>query len=164
MAIEFIVEDGTGKSDATSYVETSYIDQYAENYGYSEWDTYSTPIKQAYANQATQYIDLSFDFKGSKTDEDNALEFPRDFYLIDSDEIPVTLKKAVAEVAINRGIIAERLIQSTGETLKKEKVGSLEIERFVNGTVQKTYPQVVRLLKRFGTFKLGGGSINLERS
>lgn len=170
MAIEYIVEDGTSKTDSTSYVTIDFIDQYAENLGYSDWDTYSTPVKESYANQATQYIDLSFNFSGTKTESTQALEFPRQNCYescireyFDDDEIPTKLKRAVAEVAINRGINDSRLISSTSETLKREKVGSIEVERFAPGTIQKTYPQVNKMLSCFAQYNLTG-VIDLERA
>jgi len=168
--IEYIVEDGTGKVDSTSYVDISYIDQYAENMGYSDWSGYSLPVKQSYSNQATQYIDLSFNFSGIKTDSSQSLEFPRtDCYescikeYFENKEIPVKLKKAVCEIAINRGLNDSRLITSTGEVFKKEKVGSLEVERFTPGTTQKTYPQVNKMLSCFSEYNFFGVT-DLERA
>lgn len=169
--MNFVVEDGTGKTDATSYCTIEFIDSYADDLGYSEWDSYSLPVKQTYANQATQYIDLSFNFSGKKTDEDNALEFPRqECYnscsglYFENDFIPVNLKKAVAEIAINRGLSDSRLILSSNETFKREKVGDIEVERFSNGTVQVQYPQVNSLLRCFGNYNLGMRSVDLVRS
>jgi hypothetical protein len=165
--LNFVVEDGTGKSDANSYVSIIYADQYAVNYGYSEWDTYSTPVKQQYLIQGTQYIDLSFNFTGkstnigsSKTEDDQALEFPREnmycgSVLLDSDAVPVQIMKATVEAAVQRGLSDTRLIVESGEVLKREKVGDLEIERFDSSSRSSTeirYPNVERMIKCLGTY------------
>ncbi len=170
MSINFIVEDGTGKENATSYASIDFIDSYAVDLGYNDWDTYSITTKQKYANQATQYIDLSFNFYGKKADENQALEFPRErcydtlrHRFLETDEIIAELKKAVAEISINAGLSDSRLIQATGEVLKKEKVGDIEVERFTPSATQIKYPQVIRLLRGVGDYSLTGGPITLTR-
>jgi len=175
MALQFIVEDGTGLETANSYVSITYADQYAVNFGYSAWDTYSTPVKQQYLIQATQYIDLSFNFNSKitninsyKTNEEQALEFPRTNFFIGSYEfsssaIPVNVMKATVEGAVQIGADASRLITSTsGEVLKiEEVVGAVKIERFDNSrsSTETIYPTINRLLKNIGTFGSSNGAI-----
>lgn len=101
--IQFIVEDGTGKTDATSYVSVAELEQYWENRGVD----YSTTLEatvQAKLNIATQYVDNLHVYEGHKMTTAQAREFPRD-WLIDRDGIdqsgivPEAVKSAVCEAA-----------------------------------------------------------------
>ena len=104
MAIEFITEDGTGKSDATAYVTVAEFRQYWLNRGV----TYPSDVAPAtteddkikgYLNLATEYID-SLNFDGCKADYTNALMWPRygmkdENGVVLSTAIPKRLKDAV---------------------------------------------------------------------
>ena len=76
MAIQFVVSDGTGLSTATSYVSTADFIQYWENRGVDHSAVALTTI-QAWLNRATQYIDDSYNFKGTRFVENQALQWPR---------------------------------------------------------------------------------------
>lgn len=78
MAIAFIVEDGTGKTDATSYGSVADFRQYWENRGvdYSAAEM-SEAIAQAHLNNATDYVDRLHPWRGVKESTTQALEFPR---------------------------------------------------------------------------------------
>lgn len=102
----FIVEDGTGKTDATSYVDvTTATDYISINPHEVTWTSTSLDRKQNVLMWATQLIDTSVEFYGVKRYPSASLRFPRsglvdpDGYPISEDEIPVPLKKAVAEFA-----------------------------------------------------------------
>lgn len=169
MSILFVVEDGTSKDDSNSYVTTDYIDQYAENLGYSEWDTYSIVQKQNFAIEASQYIDLKFEFNGYMSDEEQAMQFPRsecyDYKRkkeYGTSDIPEDLKKAVADLACNKSI-SERLLSVSTSQEKRIEVDVIKIENFSQtSATTKGYPAVKNLLKGFASY-IGGNSINLER-
>ena len=74
MAIEFIVEDWTGKSDSTSYGSVAEYKQWLENRG--EVTTMTDDEIKAKLNVATEFID-SLSFVGAKTSSNNSLEWPR---------------------------------------------------------------------------------------
>ena len=57
MAIEYVVEDGTGLSTATSYISTADFDQYWENVGYT--NTLSTDEKQVSLLFVVEGVDLA---------------------------------------------------------------------------------------------------------
>lgn len=100
MTIQFIVEDGTAKTDATSYITIAEFKQYWENVGLIFTDT--DAVIQGYLNAATAYIDMSFSFLGMPATVTQALHFPRSGMrtrqgsFIDTYSIPAELKKAVA--------------------------------------------------------------------
>ena len=61
MAIQFIIEDGTGKTDATAYVDVAAADQYLENSDRkTAWTAFSTKERQTALIQGADYIDQTF--------------------------------------------------------------------------------------------------------
>lgn len=157
--IEFIVEDGTIVANSNAYVSVEEVDQYAENMRLTDWNTYSTTQKQSAIIEASQTIDLSFDFSGQTVDDDQSMDFPRDSCydikrkrFLDSDEIPTFLKQAVSELAILRsGKNSTLLLSENSEVLKSEAVGSLKIERFSGSSgsdQQADFLKVKKILNR----------------
>lgn len=106
-----VVEDGTGKSDAESYVSISEVDSYFSLRGVADWDGLPaspspTAAQEAILRKATEYIDSTYAelFKGSRVVSDQALAWPRygaevDGVTLASDALPVALKRATCEVA-----------------------------------------------------------------
>ena len=161
--MSFVVEDGSGKSTATSYVTESYADAFFLDIGFADWGTKSSSDKQVLLIKATAYVDAFYSFKGKKTDQDNALQFPRigatdsDDRSVPSDEIPTELKRAVCEVA--------KILDSTD--LFSVQTKSV-IEQRVEGAVSVKYdpnsPDHTRVI--YVDFLLSGlvgsGSMNSE--
>ena len=154
-----IVEDGTIVDNANAYIDVDYADNYLSITNKSGWNDYSILQKEKSIIEATQTIDLSYTFSGEVTDVDQALEFPRiNCYdkqrniFLSSSIIPVALKNAVCELAYTRLSSGENLLEATGsEVLKKEKIGSIEIERFNQARlpdVQK-FKKVTTMLERY---------------
>lgn len=107
MSIQFVVEDGTGKSTATAYITVAEFKQYWENRGRTF--TQNDATIQSWINQATEYIDGSFQFKGCQVLDTQALRFPRygvikfNGIIIDSDIVPVQIKNSTAFIACQVG-------------------------------------------------------------
>lgn len=109
MTIQFVIEDGTAKTDATSYATVAQYRQYWENRGV---DYSSTPLEsiEARLNLATEYIDSTYDFDGTRVDEDQALSWPRydatDRHgkYIDYETIPQRLIDATCYLAAQDGL------------------------------------------------------------
>lgn len=93
----FVVEDGTGKSDANSYASVAQADAYFFDRMITGWSG-TTTEKQAYLIKATDYIDTRFGrkFISSKSSETQSLEFPR----VDISGIPAKLIMATCEYAL----------------------------------------------------------------
>ena len=94
-----IVEDGTGLSDANSYVSVAYADAYFLARNVTSWA--SLTIKEALLIQATDYMEAVYSesWKGTTLNDTQALFCtPR----IIEDEVinPDRLKKAVCELAL----------------------------------------------------------------
>jgi hypothetical protein len=101
MSIQFVVEDGTYKADATSYVSVAEFLQYWENRGK---DYSGESGLEAQLNVATQYIDNLHVYEGQKQTSTQALQFPRDEvidrnYIDQSGIVPDAIKYAVCEAA-----------------------------------------------------------------
>jgi len=131
----FVVEDGTAKADATSYVTIVEADEYFADRGMTGW-TGEDAVKQSALIKATDYIDGRFGqrFIGSKKTTAQALAWPRtgaaDF--ADTD-IPVKLRRACCEYAL-RALTSELApdlkVDASGLTVvaTKKKVGPIETE------------------------------------
>ena len=119
MAIEFVVEDGTGLTNSTSYVSVAEFLQYWENRGvdYSTAGGYTEANIQVWLNDATAYTDLTQCWVGAISDEDQALAVPRtgwsDCYGRDVDDsVPGYLKNGVCEIAGKRqGVDPEQVAE-----------------------------------------------------
>ena len=159
-----IVEDGTGKTDSESYASVADADAYfTGRTGSSTWNasTVTTANKEQALRDATDYIEETYNarFRGRKTDEDQALSFPRayletyDGYAIDSDEIPTKLKRATMELALRA--LSEDLqpdIDNPGEIAEEEsKVGSLSKRvKYLGGKGNiKSYRSVRMLFREY---------------
>lgn len=106
MAISFVVEDGSGKTNASSYTDISTADDYvALNKHESNWSSATTAQKQNALMRATIILDDNMDWYGSMANSNQALQWPRlgvnDKYgtEISSSTIPTFLKYATAELA-----------------------------------------------------------------
>ncbi|MFX0132497.1 MAG: DnaT-like ssDNA-binding protein, partial [Candidatus Hodarchaeota archaeon] len=75
--MNFVVEDGTGKSDATSYASVAQFESYWTDRG-TDYTGTATDTKQAWLNLATEFIDFNYKFLGYATEYDTqALQWPR---------------------------------------------------------------------------------------
>lgn len=117
MAIE--VEDGSGKSNAESYIDLAYLSAYAAKRGLD-----ITGITEANIIKAMDYFESAYQFKGTKLVETQALTFPR--YINNEVVYPVRIKNAVCELAIKSK--SNELLADTERATKREKVGDIEIE------------------------------------
>jgi hypothetical protein len=96
------VEDGTGLSDADSYADAVFADNYLL-YRNSLWAGKTEAEKNAALVIGTDYINNMFQWKGVKKTQEQALAFPRE-HLVDNDGytvcgIPMKLKQAVCDAA-----------------------------------------------------------------
>lgn len=131
-----IVETGAGLTNSNSYVSEADLATYATDRGITITGTAAVLIIQA-----MDYLE-SRQFLGTKSDIDQALQWPRfgvevDSYYVDSDEIPTLLKQAEMEIciAIDGGVDP---LANQGRETKREKVGDLEVEYAV-GARPDTY-------------------------
>jgi hypothetical protein len=103
-----VTEDGTGKTDAESYISVAAADAYHLIHSISStWAAATTAVKEAALRQAAQYLDTTYKdkWKGFRADDDQALDWPREGLVIDgvvydSADLPTQLLEAAAELAL----------------------------------------------------------------
>jgi hypothetical protein len=135
MAATFVVEDGTGKSDANAFITIAEADQAIDNYwSSSTWTAASDAEKQDAIRKATQYMCLSYTWKGYRVHETQALQWPREWvwddegWYIEITEIPQKVKDACAYLAL-------KVIE--GATLLEDQENESEVKKtkFVVGPI-----------------------------
>jgi hypothetical protein len=103
-----IVEDGSGKSDAQSYVSVTDADDYHANHSAStDWSGADTADKEKALRLATQWLDATYHgrWKGVRFSADQALDWPRDSveldgYVLSVSDLPQQLLDATCEMAL----------------------------------------------------------------
>ena len=128
-----IVEDGTGLSDANSYVGVAYADAYFLARNVTAWA--SLTIKEALLIQATDYMEAVYSesWKGTVLLDTQSLSFPR--IIDDAIVYPDRLLKAVCELALkaNDGTLLVDVEQRTIE----EKIDVITV-KYAEYSDQKT--------------------------
>ena len=76
MEITFVIEDGTGLADATSYITIDEMKQYWFNLG-RDFDSLSDSDIERLLNQSTSYIDSNYSFPGYRATSIQGLEWVR---------------------------------------------------------------------------------------
>lgn len=123
--MSFIVEDGTGVANSNSYEAIAGFESYWTDRGV-DYSATTTATKQAWLIKATQYLDINMNWRGSKTDIDNSLEWPRiNIPNVDSDEMPVKLKSATSELAAVFNSQSDIYGATAG--VKSKKIGKVSI-------------------------------------
>lgn len=149
--MSFVVEDGTAKADANSYVTIADADSYFADRGNTAW-TGADAVKQAALVKATDYIEGRFGqrFIGSKKTTTQALAWPRTGAADFADTvIPVGLRRACMEYAV-RALSAELApdlkVDASGLTVvaTKKKVGPIETDYAVPQTGLGSTPMLFR--------------------
>lgn len=161
--VTFVVEDGTGKDDATSYTTEAFSDDYLG----AAWAA-SSAEKEAALIAATEYIDLRYGdrFAGVPLDDDQALEFPREYlydrYGQEVEGVPEDLQKATCLYAAQSDagtLYPEQQASAKEVKSKTTKVGpvttSVEYQGVASASMWVSFPRADKFVKQYTT---GGGS------
>ena len=140
-----VVEDGTGLSNADSFVSVAYADTYFTTRGVSAWASLTN--KEALLIKATDYIEAVYSeaWKGVTLNDTQSLSFPR--IIDDATVYPDRLLKAVCELALkaNDGDLLVDVEQRTIE----EKVDVITV-KYAEYSDQKTqYSMVYGLISPY---------------
>lgn len=127
-----IVEDGTGKNDATSFVSRAEYIAYGAARGVTIPDEDAADVDLV---KAMDFI-LTKCFRGDPTVADQALPFPRhveDYYGVlefADDAVPTAIKRAQmdAGLAVRDGVSLLPNVAASSSSIKREKVGPIETE------------------------------------
>ena len=91
----FILEDGTGVTDANAYIDVAYLDLYASNIGY-DISGKTTAQKEAIISRVSMnYIDIRYTFSGTLLKTTQGLAVPTDTVTITNN-----FKRAVADACV----------------------------------------------------------------
>jgi hypothetical protein len=126
-----IVEDGTGLSNANTYLSEADADTYWVDHGNNTtWSAATATQKQEALIIATQYMDANYNTRwlGTKDSQTQSLAWPRsgvvdyDGYLLSNNELPQAVQDATAEAAVRH--LSSALIPDVDNPggIKSEKV------------------------------------------
>ncbi len=126
--MSIVVEDGTGKSTAESYISIADADTYFINRGITSWDALdNTDDKEPALRKATEYMINEYRqrWQGARLTEAQALDWPRvgvvvGSWTVDSDSVPEIVARACAELALKS--ISDELQADLTQGVLKEKV------------------------------------------
>ncbi len=129
-----IVEDGSGKSDAESFISVENASAYHTARGNSAWAALaSDAVREQCLRKATDYMEQVYRsrWQGYRVTEEQALSWPRsdvyvDGYAIASDIVPAQVANACAELALRAS--AGDLAPDLDQRIKREKIDVLETE------------------------------------
>lgn len=132
--LALIVEDGTGKADAESYISVADADTRMTNLGNTNWTTLTTTEKEQALRRGTIYMEQAYRERwvGTRATEAQALSWPRvitepvDGWYIDSDELPADIANACADLAFKAA--AGDLNADLARGVVRKKIGPLETE------------------------------------
>lgn len=165
-----IVEDGTGKTDAESYVSVADATTYLSNRGYSAFTGLATDaLKEAALRKATDYMVQVYraQWKGTRVTSEQSLDWPRSYVLRDdyqyqglngsttiggylyfpSDEVPPEVANACALLAEKS--VSGDLAPDLEQRVKREKIDVIEVEYADYGPQHTTYRAIDNLLAPF---------------
>lgn len=163
--IDFVVEDGTGKSTATSYVSVEEADDIASLniHSASAWSALTLQTKQSLLMYVSRALDARALWNGEKAVEMQALEWPRkdvkDRYgnELSSSSVPYNVRWAVVELA-KANIASDRLTTAVPPNAVSEvKVDTITIKYADAAQIaaeQFKMPEIVSdLLRGYGSVR-----------
>ena len=163
-----VVEDGTGKIDAVSYVSVADADAYHLARGNSTWAAASEANKEAALVRATSSLDgiYSGRWPGRRYDQDQALDWPR-YDAWDRDGYPLAglpqrIKDATCAAALIELAAAGALSKALerGGSIRREKIGPIETEYAPGAPAATAYPAIAQALARIVR---GGSGLTITR-
>jgi hypothetical protein len=147
-----IVEDGTGKADAESYLTVADFKAYCDARGIPYTGKGDPEIEQK-LRIATGYIDTVERYKGSRVKDTQSLEFPRDG-LTDWGGLVVTgvpgrVKQACAELAFKA--FSENLYVDLdrGGKVASQSVGPISVSYAADAPAGKSFVSAMKLLEPY---------------
>lgn len=162
-----VVEDGTGLTDAESYISVAAADARHTALGNTAW-TGTDAAKEAALRRATQYMLQAYRgrWKGTRLLRAQALDWPRygatvDGFDISSSEVPADVANACADLAL-RALAGDLNADQDGRAIVRDKVGPVETEYSAHGSTAVQYRSVDMALSSYLTG--GGANVRLIRA
>lgn len=156
----FVVEDGTGYSNANSLASVEFADNYHAERGNVQWAALELARKQQLLILATDYASgvYSSAFAGVPAKTGQALPFPR---IVSFKNVgnPVGVQQAISELALVAHTTP--LTPNVSRGKKRVKIGPLEVEYDGNAPTQTFF--VSASLKLAPFLKAGAGNGRVAR-
>ncbi len=188
MALTLIKEDGTGKVDANSYADVADGDAHFEGHLYPiPWATTAMDRKAQALVMATRLIDAQLQFNGWRSNDGQALQWPRDHCpdldrglsiaivlrlrganFVDFDVVPKAIVDATCEMA-RELLIVDRTAAPAGEGVLTTTTGAGATFNSIRYSKVDTRPVISHvseaMLAKYGSLMSGGsGDVRLVRS
>ncbi len=152
----FIVEDGTGLTDSNSYVSVQEYRDYFANRGIDVLSETDAQI-EGWLVQATDFIDLQYEYKGWQLLDTQALKFPRESYDEDYTVVSLGVPKAVknATIEISKQVktgVDVYIDEKVNLLSEKNKVSVIETDKTYKDTMKSSvdrFKQVNLLLNPY---------------
>lgn len=164
MAFTFVVEDGTGLPNATSYVSVEEADDILTMniHAGPAWSVLDVAVKQRLLSWASRYLDERARWFGTRVSESSGLRWPRagvtdrDGIVLAPNMVPRQLKIAAAEMA--RYLVDEdRSSERDQDALTRLKADVIELEFAEGYRLPKVPEHMQYLIKGIGTIGSGSG-------
>jgi hypothetical protein len=162
--MSLIVEDGTGKADAESYISVADATTYHTNMGNRDaWGSIGNEAaKEAVLRQATSFMSNRYfeQWMGYGTNLTQRLDWPRigvytrNRNVVANNAIPDQIKAACAELALRAA--SGELEPDMQQAVKREKIGPIEVEYDQYSPDTPTYLRIDAMLAEF--LSAGGAS------
>lgn len=158
-----VIEDGSGLSNADSYLSAADARTYASNKGVT-LDA-DDAVVEPQIRKAMAFLEGRYSrYQGEKATDDQALQWPRSWvwrygYALDANTIPQELKDALAElvILIHGGLDIQPTI-TTGGRKDRVKVGPIDVSYDSDSQPRQpvfpTVEQLLRPLERSGNLTL----------
>lgn len=155
--MSLIVEDGTGRADAESYISVVDATAYHAARGNAAWASLASDIvREQLLRKATDYMEQVYRSRwaGVRVHSTQALSWPRynvpledvgyGYAYYASDAVPPQVKNACAELALKAA--TDELAPDIEQRVTREKVGDLEVQYAENGPQYTQYRAIDNLL------------------
>lgn len=161
---DLIVETGTGKPNANSYISLEEADSYFahKRLNSSTWTATSEANKKIALKMATSVLDHEVQWKGEKRFTNGSLRWPRNYAydddgdLIDNSSVPQTVREATAEMALWL-LGQDRFTNRSGIGLKSLRVDVIQLEFDKYDKVDLVPAFIRRMLVEFGDVHTSSG-------
>jgi len=184
MTLSIVVEDGTSKTTANSYISLADAELYFEGRLHSSvWTAAVTGIKNQALAHAARVIDRYVNWIGWKTLDTQAMQWPRagiyydgskywsdtsyqiewEVYSVADNSIPQEIKDAQCELAL---VLIGSDTQKTPDTAGFKSVeisGAVSLEVDTADRVREIPAHIMRLIQHFGSLRGASGTVNLVR-
>lgn len=167
-----VVEDGTGKADAESYISVVDASAYHTARGNAAWAALaSDTIREQCLRKATDYMVQNYraSWKGARMTATQALDWPRGNvyttpfingasneypYLVADDIVPTEVKNACAELALKAS--SAELAPDLAKDIIQQKVGPISTTYSESSPQQKRYRAIDMILTPYLLAQPGG--------